>query len=84
MKEREKSVLGYKRPAFWITVTAVAVCVIVAVCFLTNPQKEYRIRITIPGGSTEEIIYQEAFFYSDEEISPTGNQIIILLEWSMV
>ena len=79
VKERVKSVLNYKRPAFWITMIAVVVCVIVAICFLTNPSKEYQIRITIPAGSTEEIIYQENFYYSDDEISPTGNRIIISL-----
>lgn len=79
VKERVKSVLYYKRPAFWITVTAIIVCAVVAVCFLTNPQKEYQIRITIPAGSTEEIIYQEQFCYSDEEVSPIGNKITISL-----
>lgn len=37
----------------------------------------YKIRITIPAGSTEEIIYQEDFVFSDEEISPIGNTITI-------
>lgn len=37
----------------------------------------YQIGITIPAGSTEKIIYQEYFAYSDEEISPTGNTITI-------
>ena len=37
----------------------------------------YKIKITVPVGSTEEIIYQEDFAYSDEEISPTGNTITI-------
>lgn len=37
----------------------------------------YRIRITVPAGSTEEIVYQEDFAYSDEEISPKGNKITI-------
>ena len=32
-----KSVLNYKRPAFWITLTAILVGIVVAVCFLTNP-----------------------------------------------
>ena len=43
VRERVKSVLQYKKPAFWITVTAIVGCMIVAVCFLTNPKKEYRI-----------------------------------------
>ncbi|MBD5460273.1 MAG: hypothetical protein HDR26_04930, partial [Lachnospiraceae bacterium] len=37
VKGRVKSVLHYKKPAFWVTVAAVAVCLIVAVCFLTDP-----------------------------------------------
>jgi len=39
VKERVKRVLDYKKPAAWITVTATAVCFIVAVCFLTNPER---------------------------------------------
>jgi beta-lactamase regulating signal transducer with metallopeptidase domain len=37
VKERVKSVMNYKKPAFWIIILAVISCVIVAVCFLTNP-----------------------------------------------
>jgi len=37
VKERVKSVLSYKKPAFWIVVIAVAACAVTAVCFLTNP-----------------------------------------------
>lgn len=39
--------------------------------------KSYEIRITIPAGTMDEFVYQEDFIYSDEEISPTGNKIII-------
>ncbi|MDD6089461.1 MAG: hypothetical protein PUB77_02130 [Clostridiales bacterium] len=37
VKDRVKSVMNYKKPAFWIIVLAVIACVVVAVCFLTNP-----------------------------------------------
>ena len=37
VKDRVKSVMNYKKPAFWGVVLAVIVCVFVAVCFLTNP-----------------------------------------------
>ncbi|MGN0636515.1 MAG: M56 family metallopeptidase [Acutalibacteraceae bacterium] len=37
VKDRVKSVLQYKKPAFWIIVLAVAVSALAAVCFLTNP-----------------------------------------------
>ncbi len=39
VKERVKGVLHYKKPAFWISVAAVMICVVVAVCFLTNPKE---------------------------------------------
>lgn len=37
VKERVKNALYYKKPAFWVVAASVAVCVVVAVCFLTNP-----------------------------------------------
>ena len=37
VKERVKMVLNHKKCAFGITVLAVVVCVVVAICFLTNP-----------------------------------------------
>ena len=40
VKERVKSVMNYKKPAFWIVVTALVVCTVVAVCFLTDPVAE--------------------------------------------
>ena len=64
-----KSVLNYKKPTLWIIIAMAAVLVILAVCLLTNPAKEYKIRISIPAGSTE------PFCYSDEEISPKGNTL---------
>ena len=40
VKERVKNALHYKKPAFWVVAASVAVCVVVAVCFLTNPEHE--------------------------------------------
>ena len=37
VKERVKRVLNYKKPAFWIIVAALLSCIVMAVCFLTNP-----------------------------------------------
>ena len=42
-----------------------------------NAKNNYDIKIVIPAGSTEEIIYQEDFFYSDEEISPIKDTITV-------
>lgn len=71
VKERVKTVLNYKKPTFWITIAANVVCAIVAICFLTNPAKEYQIRITIPARS------ETGFYYSDEEICPKRNTLTI-------
>ena len=40
VKERVKNALHYKKPAFWVVAASVAVCVVVAVCFLTNPRTD--------------------------------------------
>lgn len=69
VKERVRSVLNYKKPTLWIMIATAAVLVILTVCFLTDPTKEYQIKITIPAGSTEPVCY------SDEEISPKGNTL---------
>ena len=37
VKDRIKSVLSYKRPAFWIIVAALVISIVVAVCFMTDP-----------------------------------------------
>ena len=38
VKERVKSVLNYKKPAFWIIVVAAVACIVIGVCFMTNPK----------------------------------------------
>ena len=74
VKERVKSVMNYKKPAFWVIIIAVIICVGVAVCFLTNPKQDrYTLRIVVPAGS------QEEFVYTEEEVSTVRNSIKI---WS--
>lgn len=38
VKSRIKEVLRYKRPAFWLMAAAIILCIIAALCFLTNPK----------------------------------------------
>lgn len=40
VKERVRGVLNYRKPAFWIIVAALIACVVIAVCFLTNPKDD--------------------------------------------
>lgn len=51
VKKRVKEVLNYKKPSFWILLVAVVVCVIVAVCFLTNPKDGTTIVLTNEAGT---------------------------------
>ena len=52
VKERVKSILNYRRPAFWIIVTAIILCGVVAICFLTDPVSSVRnpwVQEYVPG-----------------------------------
>ena len=53
VKERVKSVLNYKKPAFWIIIVAVIACIVTAVCFLTDP-KEPKEPISIISASIDQ------------------------------
>ena len=69
VKNRVKSVLNYKKPAFWIIVASVAVCAVVAVCFLTDP----------PQSTVQDIYAQKGYTILEQEPEtitlqiPTGN-----------
>ena len=61
VKNRIKSVLNYKKPAFWAIIIAVIVCIAVAVCFLTDPVEDQNEIAWDPFASVyyfvDEIIY---------------------------
>ncbi len=42
VKARIKSILDYKKPSTWVVGIGVLVCIIVAVCFMTNPKNTER------------------------------------------
>lgn len=49
---RVRSVLSYKKPAFWIIIAAIIVCTATAACFLTSPSTDtgvYRISVSKAG-----------------------------------
>ena len=63
VKDRVRSIMNYRKPTFWIMVTAVIACVAVAVCFLTDPKPTPKfsmngdnIRDLDPEGIVERII----------------------------
>lgn len=53
VKKRVKEVLNYKKPSFWILLATVAACVIVAVCFLTNPKEGTTVVLTNEARNSE-------------------------------
>ncbi len=71
VKNRVKSVLNYKKPAFWLIVVAVILTAVVALCFLTNPSQSTR-DMLIPG--TEWICKNFGLFFTvSEDGSVKGN-----------
>ena len=62
VKSRIKSVLNYKKPAFWIIVVAVIACIAAAVCFLTDPEDE---------GPTAYEITSELWIYDSKTVDVT-------------
>lgn len=70
VKERIRSVLNYKKPAFWIILAGAAGCILVAVCFLTDPEKKDPLQIeesgyVMPGVDVPEEVLAEAKQYVD-------------------
>lgn len=64
VKGRIKNVLSYKKPAFWIICISVIACIIVAVCFLTNPEeKKNNFEVTI-GLYTNNDINEDPMLYT--------------------
>lgn len=56
VRERVKSVMNYKKPAFWSVILALVACAVTAVCFLTNPLTSVRnpwVQEYIPAPGTE-------------------------------
>ena len=56
VKTRVKAVLNYKKPAFWVILAAVLACIVLIICFATNPIQEqdlsflnYKNAITLIG-----------------------------------
>lgn len=68
VKGRVKSVLSYKKPAFWICIAAVLACAVVAVLFMTNPVKKQT-----SGFETPEELISQAILNNNENIYTKDN-----------
>ena len=56
VKQRIKSVLNYKKPAFWIIAAALVSCLVVAVLFMTDPRPEKAMLSSLSEGECIEFI----------------------------
>ncbi|HHU84758.1 MAG TPA: hypothetical protein GXZ23_06275 [Clostridiales bacterium] len=56
VKDRVKSILSYKKPAFWIIIVAFIASIVLAVCFLTNPETYSNISVEMSSFIEEQII----------------------------
>ena len=75
VKERVKGILNYKRPAFWVLILSVVACVVIAVCFLTNPAKESK------EESSEEKTtanYEGIYYYSGNKKETYGSAVRLI------
>ncbi|MBO5701178.1 MAG: hypothetical protein J6S71_01940 [Clostridia bacterium] len=76
VKQRIKSVLNYKKPAFWVIIVALVATVILSVCFLTNPTSDVR-DLLEPGSGW--------MYYSDNSyISVTVDNSVKMSGTSMI
>lgn len=65
VKDRVKSVLNYKKPSFWIVLISMVACVVMAVCFLTDPKNDFSIADykAISYGEYQKLTGYDAEFY---------------------
>ena len=74
VKERVRNALHYKKPAFWVVAASVAVCVVVAVCFLTNPPTDTD-AAGLVGFHREQVTYADVTDASDAR--PSNVQLTV-------
>lgn len=78
VKKRIVNVLNYKKPAFWIILVSLLLCVVVAVCFMTKP-KEKAIPY-INDGSVEWENVDEIIIYSDGYYGRTLEEPLVITD----
>lgn len=72
VKQRVKSVLNYKKPAFWVILTAVVLTIALAVGLLTSPEADSTSNISTPAAPSEPD--------KPNETDDTGLGILLYLE----
>ena len=76
VKNRVKTVLNYRKPAFWIILAAIVACIALAVCFLTNPPSDVPPDAPPVVDLAVETEYPGIYLTIDKiEINSSGNMI---------
>ena len=81
VKTRIKTVLNYKKPAFWLVLAAVAACVVVMVCFMTNPKSSAPDNESAAGENIDESSSAESD--SEKLVAEGGSEVINNNGWSV-
>ena len=81
VKTRIKTVLNYKKPAFWLVLAAVAACVVVMVCFMTNPKSSAPDNESAAGENIDESSSAEPD--SEKSLAEGGSGVINNNGWSV-
>ena len=81
VKTRIKMVLNYKKPAFWLVLAAVAACVVVMVCFMTNPKSSAPDNESVAGENIDESSSAEPD--SEKLVAEGGSEVINNNGWSV-
>ena len=72
---RIKGILNYKKPGFWIILTALIACIAVAVCFLTNPKKDVSDMQAEEKNEAEEITVPEETNTAEDMNAPENMDV---------
>ena len=71
VKDRIKSVLNYKKPAFWVVFIGIVASIVVAVCFLTNPKVvdgKLEVLMDYDTALQQQSLTYKAYFSESEEL----------------
>ncbi len=77
VKERVKNVLNYKKPAFWIILAAVVICIVAGVCFLTNPKKTPEEEAMVTEPTETDAAETEIHKVFTAVVTGVGSQLIV-------
>ena len=81
VKGRVKGVLNYRKPAFWVIIVAVIVCIVVAVCFMTDPVKK---GVDNSSGSSEAIEEYDTGYETAVGDEPSAENRSFLEAWAQM